>query len=116
MDNGFGTGGDTEGSPSTGNGKYGVRLCLKSIHIKDSGANYGPDDEVYLEPDYGQVQLELGPFGTIKKINVQQTGCGFETPNVRINTPTKFNAELVPVLEVNRISEADLEEYCTRFS
>lgn len=112
LDIGFGTGGDTEGSPSTGNGKYGVRLCLKSIHIKDSGANYGPDDEVYLEPDYGaKLQLELGPFGTIKKINVQQTGCGFrETPNVRINTPTGFNAELVPVLEVNRIGEADLED------
>ena len=112
LDIGFGTGGDTEGSPSTGNGKYGVRLCLKSIHIKDSGANYGPDDEVYLEPDHGaKLELELGPFGSIQKVNVQQTGCGFrETPNVRINTRTGFNAELIPVFEVNRIGEADLED------
>lgn len=109
---GFGGDDTTSGSPSTGDGRYGVRLCLKTIYVKNGGVNFDPDDEIFLEPDYGaKLELELGPFGSIKKINVQQTGCGFrETPNVRINTRTGFNAELVPVLEVNRIGEADLED------
>ena len=33
-DIGFGTGGDTEGDPSTGDGKYGVRLCVNKFLSK----------------------------------------------------------------------------------
>ena len=111
-DIGFGTGGDTEGSPSTGDGKYGVRLCVKQILIKDSGVNFDPSDEIYLEPSHGtKLSMELGPFGTIAKVNVVQKGCGFtDTPKVRINTRTGFNQELIPLFDIQRIGDGDLEK------
>jgi len=111
-DIGFGTGGDTEGSPSTGDGKYGVRLCVKQILIKNSGVNFDPSDEIYLEPSHGtKLSMELGPFGTIAKVNVVQKGCGFtDTPKVRINTRTGFNQELIPLFDIQRIGDGDLEK------
>ena len=115
-DIGFGTGGDGEGSPSTGDGKYGVRLCVKQILIEHAGVNFDPDDEIYLEPDHGtKLSMELGPYGTIAKINVVQKGCGFTSvPKVRINTRTGFNQELIPLFEIQRIGDADLENIALR--
>ena len=115
-DIGFGTGGDTEGDPSTGDGKYGVRLCVKQILIENAGVNFDPSDEIYLEPDRGtKLSMELGPYGSIAKITVAQKGCGFtRVPKVRINTRTGFNQELIPLFEVQRIGEADLENLALR--
>ena len=115
-DIGFGTGGDTEGDPSTGDGKYGVRLCVKQILIENAGVNFDPSDEIYLEPDRGtKLSMELGPYGSIAKITVVQKGCGFtRVPKVRINTRTGFNQELIPLFEVQRIGEADLENLALR--
>tara|TARA_R100000030_G_scaffold100001_2_gene92089 strand:- start:1559 stop:4510 length:2952 start_codon:yes stop_codon:yes gene_type:complete len=115
-DIGFGTGGDTEGDPSTGDGKYGVRLCVKQILIENAGVNFDPSDEIYLEPDHGtKLSMELGPYGSIAKITVVQKGCGFtRVPKVRINTRTGFNQELIPLFEVQRIGEADLENLALR--
>ena len=115
-DIGFGTGGDSEGDPSTGDGKYGVRLCVKQILIENAGVNFDPSDEIYLVPDHGtKLSMELGPYGTIAKINVVQKGCGFtRVPKVRINTRTGFNQELIPLFEVQRIGEADLEDLALR--
>ena len=115
-DIGFGTGGDSEGDPSTGDGKYGVRLCVKQILIENAGVNFDPSDEIYLEPDRGtKLSMELGPYGSIAKITVVQKGCGFtRVPKVRINTRTGFNQELIPLFEVQRIGEADLENLALR--
>ena len=115
-DIGFGTGGDTEGDPSTSDGKYGVRLCVKQILIENAGVNFDPSDEIYLEPDRGtKLSMELGPYGSIAKITVVQKGCGFtRVPKVRINTRTGFNQELIPLFEVQRIGEADLENLALR--
>lgn len=115
-DLGFGTGGDSEGEANTGDGKYGVRLCVKQILIENAGVNFDPSDEIYLEPDRGtKLSMELGPYGTIAKINVVQKGCGFtRVPKVRINTRTGFNEELIPLFEIQRIGEADLENIALR--
>lgn len=115
-DIGFGTGGDSEGDPSTGDGKYGVRLCVKQILIENAGVNFDPSDEIYLEPDRGtKLSMELGPYGSIAKITVVQKGCGFtRVPKVRINTRTGFNQELIPLFEVQRIGEANLEDLALR--
>ena len=115
-DIGFGDGGNTEGSPNTSDGKYGVRLFLKDVIIRNNGVNFGPDDEIFLEPDRGaKLTMELGTFGSIVKVNVVEKGFGYrEFPKVRINTRTGFNQELIPLFDIQRIGDADLEDLALR--
>lgn len=109
---GYGTPDTDDTSNSSSDGKYNVRLCIEDVLIENGGVNYGPDDDIYLEPDHGAIlKMETGPFGRITKVKVAKRGCGFtEMPKIRINSRTGFNADLIPLLEVQRVGEKNLQD------
>ena len=94
------------GDPGTppGTPSYPVALRLKDIVITDPGINYGPDDQIVIEPDNGAVlSYDIAPFGKIAKVNILDPGIGFTRyPYVRIISDTGINAAFAPQFEVVR--------------
>ena len=98
--------------PSTTSNQYPAVLYLCQIYVTNGGVNYSEGDTITITPDLGAVAKPIiGPFGVIERIDVITTGTGYkERPDIRIETTTGYNAELNPVLCVNRIGDATEEE------
>ena len=97
-------------SPSTTDGKYGVVLYLCGIEIIDAGINYTDVlDTIELSPRNGsELSLRTGPFGQIDKVEIKNSGSGFQVfPEVIINSQTGFNANIVPIFCIKRVGEGD---------
>ena len=91
-------------TPSDTTPTYPVSLRLKDVSILDPGINYGPNDQILIEPSNGAVlSYDIGPFGKITNVNILDPGLGFTTyPNIRIVSDTGINATLAPQFEVVR--------------
>lgn len=101
--------------PSDETGAYPVILYLCNIRIDNTGINYSKNDKVVIEPSNGATAVpEFDNFGKLTSIKVTSGGEGFtETPTVTIETQTGFNAQLTPVLCIDRIGEDELDKPIT---
>jgi hypothetical protein len=119
------TSGGTDGTPviitrdtptitdSTSFGSYPVVLKLCAVEIESTGVNYSPNDTISVIPSNGAVlEPVFGPFGSIIDINIIDEGEGFtERPEIVINTESGYNANLIPILCVDRIGDVPEELY-----
>jgi hypothetical protein len=119
------TAGGTDGTPviitrdtptitdSTSFGSYPVVLKLCAVEIESTGVNYSPNDTISVIPSNGAVlEPVFGPFGSIIDINIIDEGEGFtQRPEIVINTESGYNAELIPILCVDRIGDVPEELY-----
>lgn len=92
--------------------QYPVILCLDRIIVADGGFGYSPDDEIIITPDNGSVlEPVINDRGQITEVKVISGGCGYtDLPEIRTNSETGFNAELIPVLRTQRIDDIAPEE------
>jgi len=103
----------TTGSyPTLGTGKYPVILTLCDTKIKTAGINYSPTDTIVIEPSNGaEATPVFGSFGTLSEVKIVSVGIGFtERPKIYVQSETGYNAEIVPVLCVSRVSENELKD------
>jgi hypothetical protein len=100
-------------SDSTSFGSYPVVLKLCAVEIESTGVNYSPNDTISVIPSNGAVlEPVFGPFGSIIDINIIDEGEGFtERPEIVINTESGYNANLIPILCVDRIGDVPEELY-----
>jgi hypothetical protein len=119
------TAGGTDGTPviitrdtptitdSTSFGSYPVVLKLCAVEIESTGVNYSPNDTISVIPSNGAVlEPVFGPFGSIIDINIIDEGEGFtQRPEIVINTESGYNANLIPILCVDRIGDVPEELY-----
>lgn len=98
--------------PSLDDGKYPVVLILKDIIIDNAGFNYSESDKIIIEPSNGaNATPKYGAFGAIESIKLTSSGEGFvEIPRVYIQTETGYNSKLIPVFDIDRVSEDRLKE------
>jgi hypothetical protein len=98
---------------STSFGSYPVVLKLCAVEIESTGVNYSPNDTISVIPSNGAVlEPVFGPFGSIIDINIIDEGEGFtQRPEIVINTESGYNAELIPILCVDRIGDVPEELY-----
>jgi hypothetical protein len=98
---------------STSFGSYPVVLKLCAVEIESTGVNYSPNDTISVIPSNGAVlEPVFGPFGSIIDINIIDEGEGFtERPEIVINTESGYNANLIPILCVDRIGDVPEELY-----
>ena len=98
--------------PSTDKGAYPVIMYLCEIIIKDNGFNYIDTDQVIIEPSNGaKAEAKFDKFGTVISVKVTEQGEGFkEMPKIYIQSDVGFNAELLPKLCIDRISNDDAKE------
>jgi hypothetical protein len=94
-------------------GEYDIVLSICRVEINSTGVNYSPEDTIVVEPDNGAIlEPVFGPFGSIIDVNIANPGIGFTVrPNIYIKTETGYNAELIPILCVNRKGDIPEEEY-----
>ena len=90
---------------------YPVILYLCELVIDESGLDYGPDDEIVIEPDMGATAVpKFDNFGRLISIKVTNGGEGFTTrPEVYIKTQTGFGARMIPKFCIDRVGIDDLE-------
>ena len=98
--------------PSLDDGKYPVILVLKDIIIDNAGFNYSENDKIIIEPSNGaSATPKYGAFGAIESIKLTSFGEGFvEIPRIYIQTETGYNSKLIPVFDIDRVSEDRLKE------
>jgi len=102
----------TDGSPKLDDGKYPVMLKICRVQIQNPGVNYSINDTIEVVPSNGAILRPIiGPFGTIAKVEVVNSGMGFtEYPEIRIISETGYNAVLLPHLCVNNVGDLSDEE------
>ena len=95
--------------PSTDS--YPVILYLCELIVDESGMDYGPDDEIVIEPSMGATAVpKFDNFGRLISIKVTAGGEGFtERPRVFIKTETGFGANIIPKFCIDRVGVDDLE-------
>lgn len=86
---------------------YPVILCLDSILVADGGFGYTPGDEIIITPDNGSVvEPVINDRGQITEVKVISGACGYtDLPDIRTNSETGFNAQLIPVLRPQRVED-----------
>jgi hypothetical protein len=86
---------------------YKAVLCVEEIQVIQTGFAYRPEDEIVITPSNGMVVKPIiNEFGQITEVKVLSGGCGFDDiPEIKTNSPTGFNALLVPIITVKRICE-----------
>ena len=78
---------------------------IGGIYIKDPGFGYKPEDEVIIPG--GEGKLILNRKGSITGVRITNPGIGYTTlPEIRINTNTGFNANLIPVLRFIDVNDS----------
>lgn len=89
--------------------QYPVILCLDRIVVADSGFGYSPDDEIIITPNNGSiVKPIINDRGEITEVKVVSGGCGYtDLPEIKTNSETGFNAQLIPVLRPQTIEDID---------
>jgi hypothetical protein len=89
--------------------EYEVILNLCDLYINNPGINYSAGDKIIISPDNGATaEPVFGAFGRLEKINIINQGSYFTSrPQITIQSSTGYNAEIVPILCVNRIGDLD---------
>ena len=103
--------------PTNSSGQYNVVLKICNTVIVSAGINYSSNDEIIVEPANGAVLTpQFGVAGELLKINILDSGSGFEEmPRIYIRSETGYNAEILPLLCVNRIGNISENEYSIPF-
>ena len=103
--------------PTNSSGQYNVVLKICNTVIVSAGINYSPNDEIIVEPANGAVLTpQFGVAGELLKINILDSGSGFEEmPRIYIRSETGYNAEILPLLCVNRIGDVPESDYSIPF-
>ena len=98
--------------PGLDDGKYPVILYLDGLEIQNGGFNYQETDEIVIEPNNGAVAVsKFGPFGAIESVKVTSPGEGFkEVPSIYIQSETGYNARLLPIFRIDRVSKDEVKE------
>jgi hypothetical protein len=98
--------------PTNSKGEYNVVLKICRVEINSTGVNYSPEDKIIVEPDNGAIlEPVFGPFGSIIDVNIVNPGSGFtERPRIYIQTETGYNAELIPILCIDRIGDVSEDD------
>lgn len=89
---------------------YPVLLAIDEVKVIDPGFGYRPGDQIIITPDNGAVlEPVINPYGEIEKVNVINPGLGFDDlPDIKTNSPTGFNAQLIPILKVIPREEVEI--------
>ena len=98
--------------PSLDDGKYPVILTLKGFEIDNAGFNYLDNDKIVIEPSNGSLAVpKYGAFGSLESVKIISSGEGFtQIPNVYIESETGYNAKLIPLFDIDRVSSDRLKE------
>jgi hypothetical protein len=86
---------------------YPVVLALDEIRVVNTGFGYRPGDQIIITPNQGAVlEPVINQYGEIEKVNIINPGLGFEDlPDIRTDSPTGFNAQMLPILKVIPLKE-----------
>lgn len=86
---------------------YPILLAIDEIKISDPGFGYQEGDKIIVTPDNGAIlEPVINDRGEIEKVNVINPGLGFDDlPEIKTNSPTGFNAQLIPILKVVPVEE-----------
>jgi len=100
-----GDGGDYPSSSS-----YPVILYLCELIVDESGMDYGPDDQIVIEPDMGATATpKFDNYGRLLSIKVTNGGEGFtKRPKVYVKTKTGFGSNIIPKFCIDRVGTDDL--------
>lgn len=92
--------------PSTSAAQYPVVLSLCDVEIRNPGVNYSKSDKIIVTPNNGAaLEPIFDSLGSLEKINITSVGVGYtERPIITIETETGYNADIVPILCVNRLT------------
>lgn len=103
--------------PTNSSGQYNVVLKICNTVIVSAGINYSPNDEIIVEPANGSVlKPKFGVAGELLKIDILDSGSGFEEmPRIYIRSETGYNAEILPLLCVNRLGDVPESDYSIPF-
>lgn len=87
--------------------EYSVVLTIKDVYIKDPGLNYSGNEPIVIdEPNGAQLTPVFGDNGQVIDVKVINPGIGFiRFPQLTIPSDTGFNAELIPVFEITRLTD-----------
>jgi hypothetical protein len=98
---------DTSDSDDKEKISYKVVLCIEEIQVIQGGFGYRPEDEIVITPSNGIVAKPIiNEYGQITEVKVLNGGCGFnDIPEIKTNSPTGFNALLIPIITVKRLSK-----------
>ena len=90
---------------------YPVKLCLDRIIVQSGGFGYDPNDEIIITPDNGSVAKPIiNDNGEITEVELISGGCGYiDLPEIRTNSETGFNAQLIPVLRAVPVEQPEIE-------
>lgn len=99
-------------TPVSPSNTYEVVLEIGSIFIENTGINYSPNDVITIEPSNGaELEPVFDNLGRVKKVNVVRPGIGFtEFPKIRIYSDTGYNANIIPIFNVIRITNEVLDQ------
>ena len=99
-----GTPEDPNEPPTGGLGDKEIISTLGGIVIKDGGFGYDPDDKLIIDGADGELIINNG---VIIGVKITNPGIGFTSlPEIRINTKTGFNADLIPVLRFIDVNDS----------
>ena len=86
---------------------YPVVLSIENIAVLDSGFGYRPGDQILINPDNGAIlEPVINSLGQIESVKVLNSGSGFnDIPEIKTNSMTGFNAQMMPIFRVNRLDE-----------
>jgi hypothetical protein len=81
---------------------YSIVTVIDEVYIEDPGFSYQLGDTLEVVPNNGALlEPVINDRGEISQINVIKPGVGFtDLPEIVINSPTGYNARLIPVLRV----------------
>lgn len=86
--------------------EYSVVLTIKDIYIKDPGVNYTGDEEIVIDEPNGAQLTPIFEDGKVVDVKVINPGIGFiKFPELTIPSETGYNAELIPVFEITRLTD-----------
>jgi len=86
---------------------YPVLLEIGGIKIENPGFGYKPGDKIIINPDNGAVlEPVINDIGEIQSVKIVNPGLGFEDlPEIKTDSPTGFNAQIIPILKVVPLDE-----------
>lgn len=93
--------------PAISQSVYPILLAIDEIKISNPGFGYQKGDKIIITPDKGAVlEPVINDRGEIEKVNIINPGLGFDDlPDIKTNSPTGFNAQLIPILKVVPVEE-----------
>jgi len=83
---------------------YPTILSIDTVYVKNPGFGYQDGDQLIITPNNGATLEPIIRNGKIEEVVVTNGGSGFtDLPEIKTNSSTGFNAQLVPVLKVTPI-------------